>query len=107
MKIQDKDQIIRFIEENREIISQFKVRKLGLFGSFVRDEQQDYSDVDFMVEYETGSKTIDNFLGLINYLESNLEREVELITPESVSKYIKPYIDQQIEHVIKQEKNNK
>jgi len=101
MKIRNKDQILKFIEENREVISQFKVRKLGLFGSFIRDEQQDYSDVDFMVEYETGSKTIDNFLDLIDYRESNLERKVELITPESVSKYIKPYIEQEIEYVHK------
>lgn len=99
MRTQNKDQILKFIKDNREVIRTYRVRKLGLFGSFIRDEQEEHSDIDFMVEYEKGSKNIDNFLGLIDFLESNLEREVELITPESVSQYIKPYIDQEIEYV--------
>lgn len=99
MKIENKEQILKFIEENKRIIGQYKVRRLGLFGSFVRNEQKDQSDIDFMVEYEKGEKTIENFVGLIDYLETNLEREVELVTPESLSKYIKPYIDKEVEYV--------
>ncbi len=99
MRIKNKDQILKFIEDNREVISKYKVRRLGLFGSFVRGEQEDQSDVDFMVEYEKGEKTIDNFLGLIDYLESNFDRDVELVTLESLSKYIKPYIEKEVEYV--------
>ena len=99
MRIENKEQIFRFIKDNKEILSRYKVKRLGLFGSFIRNEQEDQSDVDIMVEYEEGEKTIDNFLGLIDYLESNFEREIELVTPESLSKYIKQYVEKEIEYV--------
>ncbi len=99
MKIQNKVQILKFIKDNREVIRKYKVKRLGLFGSFVRNEQKAQSDVDFLVEYEKGEKTLDNFLGLIDYLESSFDREVELVTLESLSEYIKPYIDQEVEYV--------
>lgn len=99
MNVNNKEEIFDFFTRHRSEIREFRVKKLGLFGSFVRDEQKEESDVDLLVEYEKGYKTIDNFLGLIDYLEKSLGRTVELITNDSISKYLKPHIEKEIEYV--------
>jgi len=99
MKINTREDLLRFLSEHRNDIRAFKVNKLGLFGSFVRDEQSAESDIDLIVEYEEGFKTIDNFLGLIDFLEENSGRTVELLTPESINQYLKPHIEKEVEYV--------
>jgi len=70
-----------------------------LFGSFVREEQRSGSDIDVLVEFEQGQKTYDNFMQLSLFLEDLLQRKVELVTPESISPYLKPYIISEVEYV--------
>lgn len=80
-------------------IQSFGVKRLGLFGSFVRNEQHAESDVDFLVEYEPGRKSLKNHFGLIDWLEDAFQREIELVTTESLSPYIGPYIEREVEYV--------
>jgi predicted nucleotidyltransferase len=68
------------------------VRRLALFGSVVRDEARPDSDVDLLVEFLPGQKTIDRFMALADLLEAALERRVELVTMEALSPYIGPHI---------------
>ena len=75
------------------------VKRLGLFGSFVRGEQKNASDIDFIVEFETDKKTFDNFMTLSFFLEVLFQRRVELVTAESLSPYIGPYILKEAEYV--------
>ncbi len=74
------------------------VTRLGLFGSFVRGEQHADSDVDLLVEFGPGQKTFDHFMALGFLLEDLLQRRVELVTPESLSPYIKPYVFREVEY---------
>ncbi|MFZ1239634.1 MAG: nucleotidyltransferase family protein [Ilumatobacteraceae bacterium] len=82
-----------------DTIRSFGVKKLGLFGSFVRNEQRADSDIDLLVEFEEGQKTFDNFMHLSFWLEEMLRWPVELVTVESVSPYLRPYITQEVEYV--------
>jgi len=74
------------------------VRRLGLFGSFARGEQGADSDVDLLVEFTPGQKTFDNFMQLAFFLEDLFHRRVELVTPESLSPYLRPYIMDEVEY---------
>jgi len=74
------------------------VRRLGLFGSFVRGEQRADSNVDLLVEFAPGQKTFDNFMKLAFFLEDLFRRHVELVTPESMSPYLRPYIMDEVEY---------
>ena len=56
------------------------VARLGLFGSFVRDEATPESDVDILVEFEAGKKGFAAFMELAFWLEDALQRPVELVT---------------------------
>lgn len=53
-----KEAILKALEENMKEIREFGVKKLGLFGSFVRGEQKDESDIDILVEFEKGKKPL-------------------------------------------------
>ena len=46
-----RDEILKKLEENRETIRGFGVRRLGIFGSYARDEHTGASDMDFLVEF--------------------------------------------------------
>ena len=98
--IRKKDEILSLIQKNRKEIEAFGVKRLGLFGSFVREEQNEGSDIDLLVEFDPHKKTFDNFIHLSFFLEELLKYHVELVTPESMSPYIKPYITKEVEYVV-------
>jgi uncharacterized protein len=97
--VNSKHSIIKRIEANREQIKAFGVKQLGLFGSFTANTFDNNSDVDLLVDFEPLKKTFDNFIELSFYLEDLLGRKVEIVTPQSLSKYIGPTILKQVEHV--------
>jgi hypothetical protein len=77
----------------------YGVRKVGLFGSFVRGQQNLESDVDLLVEFEPDKKTYDNFVHLCFFLEDVFKRQVEVVTPESLSPHLGPHILNEVEYV--------
>jgi predicted nucleotidyltransferase len=76
------------------------VRRLALFGSFLRNAANTNSDVDLIVEFQPDQKTFDNFIAVCELLEESLQRKVEVLTPESLSPHIGPRILQEAEDVI-------
>ena len=91
------------IERIRGLATQLRdlgVRRLALFGSFVRNAQRPASDVDLLVEFAAGRKSFDNFTAACDLLEEALGRPVELVTIESLSPYIGPHILREAEDVI-------
>lgn len=98
MLIASKSDIFQRIQQNRQAMSELGVQRFGLFGSFVRGEQNDESDVDLLVEFRPGEKTFDSFMELSFLLEEILGRKVDLLTPESLSPYIGPKILAEVEY---------
>ncbi len=97
--IQNKAELITQLQNNHRQLAQFGVARLGLFGSFVRDQATTSSDVDFLVEFVQEQKTFDNFMNLSFLLEELCGRRVELVTPESLSPHIGPHILREVEYV--------
>jgi predicted nucleotidyltransferase len=58
--------------------SHYKAKEIGLFGSFVRGEQNDSSDIDLLVDFEDGADLFD-LTGLSLYLEDALQRKVDVV----------------------------
>ena len=77
-----------------EIRKRFSVKRIGVFGSFARGEQKDTSDVDILVEFE--KPTFDNFMNLAFFLEDLFQRKVDLVTSNSLSPYIGPYVKNEV-----------
>ncbi len=95
----NRDMLLDRLHRNSDRIKSFGVKRLGLFGSFVRNTATAESDVDLLVEFERDKKSYDNFMELGSYLEQILNRKVELVTPQSLSKYIGPHILNQVQDV--------
>ncbi len=95
----DKTKIFQTIQKNESSVKMFGVKNLALFGSFVRNEQKDNSDIDFFVEFHEGQSPYDNYIGLVFFLEEIFQRKIDLVTPKSMSPYIGPYIIKELEYV--------
>lgn len=99
MIVQDKDQVLALLKTHAPELHKLGVRRCGLFGSFLRGQQNNRSDVDLLVEFEPALKSFDNFMRLTFFLEETLGRKVELVTPESLSPYLGPRIMREVEYV--------
>ena len=76
------------------IVEKYAVKKIGVFGSYARNEQTKHSDIDILVEFK--NPTFDNFMNLVFYLEDLYEKEIDLITLKSLSPYIAPYVVKEV-----------
>jgi hypothetical protein len=99
MAVQTKEHVFTLLQDHAHQIRQFGVKRLGLFGSFVRQQHDAESDVDVLVEFVPEHKTFDAFMQLASFLEEIFERRVELVTTESLSPYIGPHILKEVEYV--------
>ncbi len=80
------------LAEVHDQIRSLGVDRLAVFGSVRRNEARPDSDVDFLVHFLPGQKSLDRLLDLGDLLESVLDRRVELVTREALSPYIGPHI---------------
>lgn len=98
-KVQNKEKLLSLIASNSSRIRNYGVRTLGLFGSFARNEQNEQSDVDLLVDFETEKETYRNFIDLAYYMEELLGRKVEIVTRNGLSPYIGPHILKEVQNV--------
>lgn len=98
-KADTKEAVLQGILDVRPQLVRLGVRSIGLFGSFVRNEQTPSSDVDILVEFCPNRHTFDNFMDVSLLLEDVLGRNVDLVTRESLSPYIGPHILREVERV--------
>lgn len=84
--------ILKKIEENRQLVKKCGAKKIGVFGSYVRGEQQSESDIDILVEFQKGKKTFDNYMDLKFFLEDLFNCKVDLVIEETIKPRLKPYI---------------
>jgi len=81
-------------KHEREIKERYGVRRIGVFGSYVRGEQKETSDIDILVEFD--EPTFDNFMNLSFYLEGLFGKKVDLITTRGMSPYISPVVEKEV-----------
>lgn len=96
----DKQSIVILLSQHEETLKQLGVRKIGPFGSFVRNEQIDHSDIDVLVEFVPEYETFRNLMSLHHFLGSLFDRNVEIVTENSLSPYIGPHILKEVEYVL-------
>ncbi len=95
-----KREVLERLRAHREGFTELAVCRLGLFGSFVRGEQREESDVDVLVEFEPGRKSFDSFMRPAFLLEELLQRRVELVTTDGLSPHLGPHILSEVEDVL-------
>jgi predicted nucleotidyltransferase len=76
---------LAIIESHLDEIHALGARRIGVFGSFAREEARADSDVDVFVEFEDEKRTYDNFFALHELLETLLGRRVDLVTDKALT----------------------
>ncbi len=61
---------------------EFRVKKIGLFGSFAKGKPKEDSDIDIIVEFEKSIGLA--FMDLADYLENLFNKKVNILTPEGI-----------------------
>jgi uncharacterized protein len=97
---------MRTLEEIQKILSQYKpiiqekykVSELGIFGSYVRSEQNEESDVDLLIDYEEAPSLL-QLIDLENYLSDHLGIKVDVVTKRGLKPRIKERILSQVIYV--------
>jgi predicted nucleotidyltransferase len=81
------------MQHKTELKRKFKVKTIGVFGSYVRGEQKQGSDVDILVEFDEDAEIgFFKFLDLEEFLSRKLGVKVDLVTKNA----LKPYIGERI-----------
>lgn len=93
------NKFLELLEAHQADLRCFGVNRLGLFGSCGRGDERVDSDVDLLVHFEPGRKTLANLVELGDFLEALFDRHVELLTPESLSPYLGPEILREVQYV--------
>lgn len=81
-----------------ELHERFGVSEIGVFGSWVRGEQKDTSDIDVLVDFDRNVSLFD-ILELQWFLEETFERKVDVAPRDSLRKYIGQYILSEVQYV--------
>jgi predicted nucleotidyltransferase len=84
-----KSEILDFLTQNKKYLRErFSIIKIGLFGSFVREEQTDGSDIDLIVEFE---KNTPNLFDLKKDLKIYIKEQFNIEVDIAREKYLKSY----------------
>jgi uncharacterized protein len=93
------DEIHRTLQTHlEELRRDYAVAEIGVFGSFVRDEQREGSDVDLLVDFSRPVGFV-AFLRLESRLREILGREVDLVTRKALKPHIGRHIQDEIRYV--------
>ncbi len=78
-------------EYKEELRKKYRVKEIGIFGSFVRGEQRKKSDIDLLVDFEEPPSLFE-FMDLEDYLSELLGLKVDLVSKDA----LKPRIGEKI-----------
>ena len=85
------------IDTIKDFFSKQPVLKAYLFGSYVRGEENENSDVDLLVELDYTQPIGLEFIQMQIDLQNLLSKKVDLVSARGLSKYIKPILDKEKE----------
>lgn len=91
------DEIKEILSSNKEELKRkYKIKEIGIFGSFVRGEQRKKSDIDILVEFdEADIPDLLKFIEMERYLKKLLNRRVDLVRKGGIRPELKAIILQE------------
>ena len=77
-----------------DIASHYHAANIRVFGSVVRGEEREDSDIDLLVDFLPGSTLLD-LVGLIHALSATLGRKVDIVSERALNKYLRQQVLQE------------
>ena len=95
----DRNNIMLFLQlHKQEMTQRFGTTKIGLAGSYARDEATEDSDIDIIVEIQSDNK-FRSFFNLLYYLQDSLGKQVDLSTESSLKPLVRESVLKDIVYV--------
>jgi len=97
----NRNEILNFLSDHlSDLKVEYNISKIGLFGSFARNEQDENSDVDILLEFEPDTKNIyEKKTKLKQFLKSSFQRDIDLCREKYVKPYLKDYLYKEVIYV--------
>ena len=94
-----KEEVLRILkDELPHLKEKYGIRKIGIFGSYSRGEQNIDSDVDLLVDFEKPIGFF-RFLAVEDYIEEKLGVKAELVTEDALKPRMKPHVLEEVIYV--------
>ena len=96
-----KEDILAFIRQNRDYLKEhFFVKRIGLFGSFVHNEQTEESDIDIIIELEDNTQGIHELKEELRaFFGEQFQRDVDIAREKYLKSYVKAQINNEAVYV--------
>jgi len=85
-------------QHKEELVEKYKVKEIGVFGSYVRGERKKSSDVDILVEFEIVPDLL-KFIELERYLKKLLGMKVDLVRKKALRVELKDIILKEVIYI--------
>lgn len=94
-----KEEIMDILQDLKgEIRKKYRAEVIGIFGSYVRGEEGQESDIDVLVEFEKGASLL-HLCGLSIFLEERLGIPVDVVPHDAIREEIRPYILKEVTYL--------
>lgn len=95
-----KDKIFSVLKGNKAQLQEFGICSIGLFGSYLRNEQSLKSDIDLLIDFAPEKENFDNYMAAYDFFERLFTGEkVEIVTKKGLSRHIGPKILNEVQYV--------
>ena len=95
-----KENILHTLQTHKQEFAKYGVLNVGLFGSYLRNEQSAKSDIDLLIDFEPEKENFDNYMAVYDLFEKLFKNEkIEIVTKNGLSKYIGPKILKDVVYV--------
>ena len=95
-----RETILSILKSNKPKLTALGVTEIGLFGSYVKNQETKTSDIDLLVDFNPKEENFDNYMAVYDIMEKIFkDKKVELITKNGLSKFIGPKILQEVIYV--------
>jgi predicted nucleotidyltransferase len=75
----------------KEIILKYRIKNIGLFGSYVKNSQKETSDIDLLVEFENDADLF-HYIGLVLFLEEHFDKKVDVVSKPALKEDLREHI---------------
>lgn len=96
-----KENILEYLSNEKEIFRQkYHLKKIGLFGSYARNEAREDSDIDLLYKLEEGYKmSFSNYLQFENDIKSAFNKNVDIVNADKANPLILMQAEKEVVYV--------
>lgn len=97
----NRETVLRKLKELKPYLEEkYGITEIGLFGSVVRNEHREDSDIDILINYDSKKmKSLFRYMELQEELEEVFGRKVDLVNKKTISPFLRKRILEEVEYV--------